>query len=127
MVTVDYDFWVHPRDRAAFLALLQELFDAELPPKSRRQSPILAVHAGVDKVDCFSMETLVNDAGEKLIFDEVHARAEKKHDAEADLVLWVPCIDDLIALKRFHHEDPMKTLRDQEDIRYLTALKKRKL
>lgn len=126
VVTADYDFWVHPRDRASFLALLGELFDAELPPEPQRDRPILSAYAGVDKVDCFSMESLINEAGQRLVFDEVHARSEEKRDAECDLVVRVPCIDDLIALKRFHHEDPLKELRDQEDIRYLTALKRPK-
>jgi hypothetical protein len=126
VVTSDYDFWVHPRDRLTFMGLLGELFDAELPPEALRDRPILSLYAGVDKVDCFSMDCLVNDAGERLVFEEVYARSEEKRDAEHELVVWVPCIDDLIALKRLRHKDPMKNLRDQEDIRYLTALKESK-
>ncbi|MBI4870196.1 MAG: hypothetical protein HY814_01360 [Candidatus Riflebacteria bacterium] len=126
VVTADYDFWIHPRDRSRFLALLVELFDAELPPAPLRDRPILSAFVGVDKVDCFSMDSLVSDAGERLVFDEVHARSEEKRDQEYDLVVRIPCIDDLIALKKLHRDDPLKELRDQEDIRYLTALKSSK-
>lgn len=123
VVTADYDFWVHPEERKRFQSLLKEQFRAELPPEDCRDRPILTLHVGIDKVDLFSMRSLVNEAGEKLVFDEVFQRSLEKRDPHSDLVVRVPCIDDLIALKRFSQDDPMKALRDQEDIRYLEALK----
>lgn len=124
VVTADYDFWVRPKDRAAWLRLLEHRFNAELPPKGERSKPMLSVYVGPDKIDCFFIRRIVNEEGVILTFDQVFSRAEKKRDPEADFTVCLPRIDDLIALKRFTPKDPLKRARNLEDIRYLLTLKK---
>ncbi|MEW6324624.1 MAG: hypothetical protein AB1515_04490, partial [Nitrospirota bacterium] len=56
----------------------------------------------------------------------VYARAELKRSPKEGLVVRVPAIDDLIALKKFTQDDPLKQARNLEDIRYLLTLKRAK-
>lgn len=123
VVTADFDFWVDPTDRARLFELLVQVFDAEPPTPERLRLPIVAVYVGPDKIDCLSARKLVNADGQELVFSEVFARSVVKRDASADLWLRVPCIDDLIALKKFPSQDPTKHARNLEDIRYLKTLK----
>jgi hypothetical protein len=124
VVTADYDFWVDPKERARLFALLFEVFDAELPSGDQLDKPIATIYVGPDKIDCFSARKMVNADGQALIFSEVYERSVEKRDKEADLTFRVPCIDDLIALKKFPSQDPVKHARNLEDIRYLKTLKK---
>ena len=126
VVTADYDFWVHPGDRLRVLRLLDRLFEAELPPKDLWKRPFITATIGPDKVDLFSPRKIVNEEGVELIFDEIYVRSEEKNDRAKKLVVRIPSIDDLIAMKKFRQDDPMKQARNQEDIRYLLTLKKRK-
>jgi hypothetical protein len=123
VVTADYDLWVHPNDRRNFLRLLETAFEAELPDPARWNRPLVTAYVGPDKIDCFSPKKIVNDEGEELLFDRVYARAEVKKNAAEGLVIRVPHIDDLIALKKFSQKDPLKQARTLEDIRYLQMLK----
>jgi hypothetical protein len=124
VVTADYDFWVNPKDRARLYRLLGDLFDAELPPEDQRKRPIVTAFIGADKVDIFSPRKIVNEEGRDLVFDAVYARSVEKRDPEGDLVIRVPSIEDLIAMKKVAQRDPMKRARDLEDIRYLLTLKR---
>ena len=123
VVTADYDFWVDPSHRQRFLDLLIEAFDAELPPREQWQQPLISAYVGPDKIDCFSPRRLVNEEGQELIFKEVYARSQRKHDPAEGLTFRIPSIDDLIALKKFTANDPLKRARNLEDIRYLLTLK----
>ena len=124
VVTADYDLWLHPSDRHRFFRLLETAFDAELPDPTQRNRPLVTAYVGPDKIDCFSPKKIVNDEGEELLFDQVYARAQiKKHPKEA-LSVRVPNINDLIALKKFTQNDPLKQARNLEDIRYLETIKR---
>ncbi len=123
VVTADYDFWIHPKERIPLFHLLDEVFDAELPPKEDWDKPIITVFIGPDKVDCFSPKKIVNEEGQELVFDEIYSRAEVKRDPDENLIIRIPKIDDLIAMKKFTQRDPLKQARNLEDIRYLQTLK----
>jgi len=123
VVTADYDFWVAPKDRVRLFRLLEELFDAELPPENQWKRPIVTAYVGPDKIDCFSHGKTINEEGQELVFDEIYARSEEKKDPEDNLVVRVPSIDDLIAMKKFTPKDRAKQARNLEDIRYLMTLK----
>jgi hypothetical protein len=123
VVTADYDFWVDPAHHQRFLDLLVDAFDAELPPREQWHQPLISAYVGPDKVDCFSPRRLVNEEGQELVFKEVYARSEIKHDAADGLTFHIPSVDDLIALKKLTSNDPLKRARNLEDIRYLLTLK----
>lgn len=123
VVTADYDLWVHPSDRRRLFQLLETEFDAELPDQRLLNRPLVTVYIGPDKIDCFSPKKIINDEGEELVFDQVYARADQKRSPKEKLVIRVPNIDDLIALKKFTHNDPLKRARNLEDIRYLQTIK----
>jgi len=124
VVTADYDLWVHPNDRQRFFRLLETTFDAELPDPAQWNRPLVTAYVGPDKIDCFSPKKIVNDEGEELLFDRVYARAEIKKNLTEELSVRVPSIDDLIALKKFTQNDPLKQARNLEDIRYLETIKR---
>lgn len=123
VVTADYDLWVHPNDRRRLFQLLETAFDAELPDPRQLNRPLVTVYVGPDKIDCFSPKKIINDEGEALAFDQVYARADRKRSPKEKLVIRVPSIDDLIALKKFTQNDPLKRARNLEDIRYLQTIK----
>ncbi len=123
VVTADYDLWLHPSNRRRFFQLLETVFDAELPDPGQRNRPLVTAYVGPDKIDCFSPKKIVNDEGEELVFDQVYARAEIKKNPKEHLSIRVPNIDDLIALKKFTQNDPLKQARNLEDIRYLLTIK----
>lgn len=123
VVTADYDLWVHPNDRKKFFRLLETAFDAELPDPAQWNRPLVTAYVGPDKIDCFSPKRIVNDEGEERTFDQVYARAEIKKNPKERLSIRVPNIDDLIALKKFTQNDPLKQARNLEDIRYLLTIK----
>jgi hypothetical protein len=126
VVTSDYDFWVDPADRVRLFRLLEVTFDAELPGEEEWSKPMVTAYVGPDKIDCFSARRIVNEEGQELVFDEVHARSAHKKDPAENLEFCVPSIDDLIALKKFSHQDPVKHARNLEDIRYLLTLAKKR-
>jgi hypothetical protein len=123
VVTADYDLWLHPNDRRKFLKLLEAEFDAALPDPAQWNRPLVTAYVGPDKIDCFSPKKIVNDEGEELVFDRIYARAEIKKNPTEKLSVRVPAIDDLIALKKFTQNDPLKQARNLEDIRYLETIK----
>lgn len=126
VVTSDYDFWVDPADRVRLFRLLEVTFDAELPDETEWNQPLVAAYVGPDKIDCFSARKIVNEEGQELVFDEVYARSAVKKDPAEKLEFRIPAIDDLIALKKFAHQDPVKHARNLEDIRYLLTLAKKR-
>lgn len=126
VITADYDFWIHPRDRIIILDLLNRLFDAELPPPSQHKKPFVRAYVGPDQIDCFSQRRIFNREGQELIFDEIYSRSEEKCDPRGLFRVRIPCIDDLIALKKFDSPDPLTRQKNIEDIRYLLTLKKTK-
>lgn len=125
VVTVDYDFWVDPADRVRLFRLLEVTYDAQLPDEEQWSKPMVNAYVGPDKIDCFSARKIVNEEGQELVFEEVHARSVVKKDHGANLEFRIPSIDDLIALKKFSHQDPTKHARNLEDIRYLLTVKRK--
>jgi len=125
VVTVDYDFWVDPADRVRLFRLLEVTYDARLPDEEQWSKPMVTAYVGPDKIDCFSARKIVNEEGQELVFEEVHARSVAKKDPGANLEFRIPSIDDLIALKKFSHQDPTKHARNLEDIRYLLTVKRK--
>jgi len=126
VVTADYDFWVHPGDRTKALNLLESLFDADLPALNKRSRPLVRAFVGPDQIDVFFHRRITNRDGEELLFDEIYARCEEKVDPDKRFRVRIPCLDDLIALKKFDSPDPLKRERNLEDIRFLLTLKKRR-
>jgi hypothetical protein len=125
VVTVDYDFWVDPADRVRMFRVLEVAYDAQLPEEEQWSKPMVTAYVGPDKIDCFSARKIVNEEGQELVFEEVHARSVQKKDPSESLEFRIPSIDDLIALKKFSHQDPTKHARNLEDIRYLLTMKRK--
>ena len=125
VVTVDYDFWVDPADRVRMFRVLEVAYDARLPDEEQWSKPMVTAFVGPDKIDCFSARKIVNEEGQELVFEEVHARSVLKRDSSESLEFRIPSIDDLIALKKFSHQDPTKHARNLEDIRYLLTVKRK--
>jgi hypothetical protein len=125
VVTVDYDFWVDPADRVRLFRLLEVTYDAQLPDEEQWSKPMVTAYVGPDKIDCFSARRIVNEEGQELVFEEVHARSAVKKDPGEKLEFRIPSIDDLIALKKFSHQDHTKHARNLEDIRYLLTVKRK--
>jgi len=126
VVTADYDFWIHPKDRLKALKLLESLFNAEVPDLKKRSRPLVRAFVGPDQIDVFFLRRITNRDGEELLFDNVYARSEEKVDPDKRFRVRIPCIDDLIALKKFDSPDPLKRERNLEDIRFLQTLKNKK-
>jgi hypothetical protein len=85
--------------------------------------PLSAPLSGLTRSICFSPPHSNRD-GEGLLFDDVYARSEEKSDPDKSLRVCIPCLDDLIALKKFDSPDPLKRERNLEDIRFLQTLKR---
>jgi hypothetical protein len=125
VVTVDYDFWVDPADRVRMFRVLEVAYDAQLPEEEQWSKPMVTAYVGPDKIDCFSARKIVNEEGQELVFEEVYTRSVQKKDPAESLEFCIPSIDDLIALKKFSHQDPTKHARNLEDIRYLLTMKRK--
>jgi len=115
----DYDFWVHP-DPANLDALLREADALGLVPSvdRDRMRSVPFFHLENDtKVDVWKVREFLLATGERIEFDEVHARRMDLRDEEKGLVIPIPAIEDLILLKRLG-----KRPKDEEDIKGLQAI-----
>ncbi|MBI2264710.1 MAG: hypothetical protein HYU64_06005 [Armatimonadetes bacterium] len=118
--TKDHDFWIDPDHRKEATSLLREL-GYEGPPESEWDKPLLRLFADWSVVDLLSARNIRNLEGTSLAFDECLARAKKFTDPDGSFYVYVPCLSDLIALKKMRPPTP----KDLEDLRYLEEAQKR--
>lgn len=111
----DWDIWVNPRDRVRTLTWLRDGLGLELSAEPEEPRPIVKAYAGADRLDIFGVRSLTNLDGVTVTFADAHARSTVLRDPASRVQLRLPCIDDLIALKRMREGQP----RDEEDIRFL--------
>ena len=118
-VTQDIDLWVHPAARRSLLQYLEATFDADLsadpdgPPR-----PLVQATAGLDCLDLLFARSVHVPGGPDLDLDEVVRRGVVRSSPQGARVR-VPCIQDLILLKRLR-TPPTET--DALDIRFLEAV-----
>jgi len=117
VLTADYDFWVHPEDVDLFNAasLPLGLAPSHTPDAARgRGRYVLENDEHVDVIVARSVTTV---EGQKVLFDDLWARRTSL-PLSPKVSLVIPCLDDLIATKRFARRP-----KDAEDIRLLEALR----
>ncbi len=119
VLTADHDLWIHPEDRKACLSLLSEDLGFEIshPPKTR--NPVVTAFSGMKKYDLFFHRRIMNADDDRIDFDGCYREATIIED-EADRIRFrIPCIDDLIRLKRIREPN----VKDEQDIAYLLKAK----
>jgi hypothetical protein len=117
VLTADYDFWVHPEDIALFnaAALPFGLVPSHTPDEARGRGRYVLEND--EHVDVIVARFVTTVDGQKVLLEELWARrVSVPLSAGASLVL--PCLDDLIATKRFGRRP-----KDLEDIRLLLGLR----
>lgn len=115
--SVDFDLWLPSTHRLATFEYLEDTLGYEMSDDRRGVRPIVHVHAGLGQIDLIFVRAIRNQEGQTLDFEGVYERSVERRDSE--LVLRIPAIDDLIALKKVRLPHP----RDEEDIRYLEVRK----
>ncbi|MFQ5899924.1 MAG: hypothetical protein ACE5IH_00005, partial [Thermodesulfobacteriota bacterium] len=105
LMSIDYDFWIHPEDKEAILSFLADEEGFEGPSPDTKK-PIAIVYLEEEKIDLFFYRRIINRDGTRLSFDDCFDRAVVKEDPEGDFFIRIPCIDDLIALKRIRKASP---------------------
>ena len=125
LMTADYDFWISPGHRERLLALLERQ-GFEVPARSRWNRPLLTVYRGADKIDLQSHSAVTNEEGRRVEFKDCLARAETRFDASGAFSIRVPCIGDLIALKKVRRSNPQDALKDSTDVRFLEAIRRKR-
>lgn len=116
----DYDFWVHSEDKDKLFEYLEDELGLE-PSRSRGEKrPIFSFYSNsADKIDIFFIKKLTNNENETLDIDECFKRSKIISSPDSNFFVRVPCIDDLIKLKKTG-----KRIKDKEDIEYLQTIKK---
>jgi hypothetical protein len=122
LMTADYDFWIDPSCRQKLLRLLEKE-GFEVPNRSFWKQPILSIFAGFEKIDFFFDRKITNQEGQILIYEEVRKRADVKEDKKQGLLVVIPSIDDLIALKKIKRSTLEEQAKDEVDIRTLRRIK----
>ena len=121
VLTADYDFWIHIDDIAAFNAALEALgLAASHSAEEARQRGRYVLENG-EHVDVLVAREVGTVTGDKLAFEKVWERREIAI-MSGEVHIALPCIDDLIATKRF-----VARPRDLEDIRLLEVLREAKI
>jgi hypothetical protein len=115
--TVDYDFWLHADDAALLNAALAD-FDLH-PSRSIDEARASGryVLENDERVDVLVARQVSTVDGVRVVFDEVWSR-RRGLEVAPGATIFLPCIDDLIATKRFAARP-----RDLEDIRALRILR----
>ncbi|MDO9288471.1 MAG: hypothetical protein Q7T83_06735 [Thermodesulfovibrionales bacterium] len=120
LFTYDYDFWIHPEDKAMVFDYLEDTLGMEASRDRTEKRPIFAFHSdSADKIDVFIARKITNKEGETLDIDECLSRAVEIRQPDSDFHVRLPSIDDLIKLKKMG-----KRPKDLEDIEYLETIKK---
>ena len=119
VLTADYDLWIHSTDKKRTLECLSEDLGFELsrPPDTRR--PIVTCFSGMKKYDLFFHKRIKNNENETIEFDECYKNATVIEDDPEAVRFRIPCIDDLIRLKKIRQPN----VKDEQDIAYLLKAK----
>lgn len=117
VLTADYDFWIHADDAAVFNAAVAP-FDL-VPTRTPEEARLRGRYAleNDEHVDVLVARELPTGDGQKVRFDAVWDR-RRPIQLAADLRVYVPCLDDLIATKKIATRP-----KDLEDVRLLTILR----
>jgi len=117
VLTGDYDFWLHIDDAAAFNQALAplELYPSAEPDEARTQGRYVLEND--ERIDVLLARAVHTVDGDRVAFDDVWAR-RRTLELDPGVTLCLPCLDDLIATKRFAARP-----RDIEDIRLLQILR----
>lgn len=119
VLTADYDFWVHPEDIEPFNAAVLPcgLMASHTPDEARQRGRyVLENDEHVDVMVGRSAKTV---DGHQLVLEDLWRRRISVPLAPG-ASLFIPCVDDLIATKRFGQRP-----KDLEDIRLLLALRQK--
>jgi hypothetical protein len=118
VLTVDYDFWIHIDDIAAFNGAIEPfgLYPTYPPEEARARGRYVA--ANDERIDVLVARSVPTVDGVKVAFDELWPRRLALEVAPG-VVVPVPGIPDLILTKRFGGRP-----KDFEDIRLLEALRR---
>jgi hypothetical protein len=116
VLTVDYDFWLHIDDIAAFNSAIEPmgLHPTHTPAEARARGRYVAEND--ERVDVLVARSVPTVDGVRVAFDEVWPR-RRGLEVAAGVVIAVPAVPDLILTKRFGGRP-----KDFEDIRLLEAL-----
>jgi hypothetical protein len=117
VLTADYDFWVHPDDIERFNAAAVPfgLVPSHTPDQARNQGR--CVLENDEHVDVIVGRSVGTVDGEKVLLEDLWTR-KLLLPLAPDVSLAIPCVDDLLATKRFGRRP-----KDLEDIRLLLALR----
>lgn len=119
VLTADYDFWLHADDAAAFNAGLMSLgLTASLAPEDARRRGRYVLENS-EHLDVMVARAVTTVDGQRVEFDGVWER-RVAHALGDGVSVSLPCLDDLIATKRFAARP-----RDSDDIRLLELLRTR--
>jgi len=110
--SLDYDFWV--RTQKDKLVQLLENHGFEVDSKG---PAMVVAYLDEIKVDFFLGRQFINRDGERIIFDEIAARGKLIQLADASIL--IPCIEDMIKMKKLGDQERPK---DVEDIAFLKTL-----
>lgn len=121
LFSFDYDFWVHPDDKKKTYQIIKSFgLTSKYLPDDRHPIDIFTDDEG-NKVDVFFVKSMANRIRRIFIeFNDTFKNAVIKRDVEGDFFLRVPCIDDLIKLKKLGS----LSAKDKEDIEYLRTIKR---
>jgi hypothetical protein len=119
VMTADYDFWVHPDDAAAFNQALAPLGLSPNRTLAEARSIGRYVLENDVRVDVLIARGMPTIDGVRVLFDDVWTR-RVPIEAAPGIHIAMPCLDDLIATKRFGARP-----KDAEDVRRLLELKQR--
>lgn len=121
--TFDYDVWVDP-DPSNLDSLLRLAEPLDLIPSVERDRlpSVPFFHLENDtKIDVWKVREFRLATGEKLTFGDAYVRRMDVRDDERKLVIPIPCLEDLILLKRLGGRP-----KDVEDVKALQALLERR-
>jgi hypothetical protein len=118
VLTAHYDFWVHAEDVEILNRAVEplDLFPSLSPEEARRSGRYVLEND--EHVDVLVARAVVTQDGLCVAFDDVWER-RRVLQATGGASIGVPCLDDLIATKRF-----ASRARDLDDIHLLEALRR---
>lgn len=115
VLTADHDLWIDPTSRKATLLLLSDDLGLEISRSPDTRSPFVTAYSGMRKYDLFFFRKVTNREGESIEFERCHRASSLIADPAEDLAFRVPCIEDLIRLKKIREPN----VKDEQDIAYL--------